>query len=31
MKVGVRGSDLALAYAALACKALPCETEIVVI
>jgi hydroxymethylbilane synthase len=31
MRVGVRGSDLALAYAKRACNELPCETEIVVI
>ena len=31
MRVGVRGSDLALAYAKRACDELPCETEIVVI
>ena len=31
MRIGVRGSDLALAYATLACKAIPCDTEIVVI
>jgi len=31
MRIGVRGSDLALAYAALACKAISCDTEIVVI
>lgn len=31
IRVGVRGSDLALAYAKRACDELPCETEIVVI
>lgn len=31
MRVGVRGSDLALAYANRACGLLPCDTEIVVI
>jgi len=31
MRVGVRGSDLALAYANRACDELSCETEIVVI
>lgn len=31
MRVGVRGSDLALAYAKRACDELSCETEIVVI
>jgi len=31
LKVGVRGSKLALAYAERACKELPCDTEIVVI
>lgn len=31
MRVGVRGSDLALAYAKRACNELPCDTEIVVI
>lgn len=31
MRVGVRGSDLALAYAKRACDELPCDTEIVVI
>jgi len=31
LKVGVRGSKLALAYAERACKELPCDTEIIVI
>ena len=31
MRVGVRGSDLALAYAQRVCNALSCDTEIVVI
>lgn len=31
MRIGVRGSELALAYAKRACGALPCDTEIVVI
>ena len=31
MRVGVRGSDLALAYANRACGLLPCDTEIVVV
>lgn len=31
MKIGVRGSDLALAYAERACKELQCDTEVVII
>ena len=31
LKVGVRGSKLALAYAEMACKELACDTEIVAI
>lgn len=31
LRVGVRGSQLALAYAEKVCKLLPCETEIVII
>jgi len=31
LKIGVRGSKLALAYAGRVCKELPCDTEIVVV
>ena len=31
MKIGVRGSNLALAYANRVCNELPCDTEIVVV
>ena len=31
MRVGVRGSKLAIAYAERVCNELPCDTEIVII